>query len=503
MGGQEAPLSGPDFGEGVPWASIPEGKALLGHALGEAVLVARLGEEVFAVSATCTHYGAPLVDGLVVGESLHCPWHHARFDLRTGGNQAAPAFHPLTCYAVERQGDTVRITGKRTPPNPSELNGPSSVVIIGAGAAGHHAAETLRREGYRGPVTLIGADESEPYDRPNISKDYLAGNAPEAWIPLRGRDFYEEKELTLRTGTRATAIDPARKTVTLADGSELSYGVLLLATGADPVKLSIPGAELSHVHTLRTLADSRAIIARAKEAKSAVVLGASFIGLEVAASLRTRGLEVHVVAPDAVPLERVMGPEVGAFVRGLHEAQGVRFHLGRVAKAISAEAVTLDDGTLLPAGLVVAGIGVRPSLALAEAAGLALDRGVVVNEYLETSAPGIFAAGDIARWPDPHSGQSIRVEHWVVAQRQGQTAARNMLGRRQRFDAVPFFWSAHYDVTLSYVGHAEAFDQVKIDGDLPGRDCTVRYLHQGREQAVVTIGRDLESLRAEQEMEAR
>jgi NADPH-dependent 2,4-dienoyl-CoA reductase/sulfur reductase-like enzyme len=360
----------------------------------------------------------------------------------------------------------------------------------------------LRREGYEGTLTLLSADESAPYDRPNLSKDYLAGNAPEEWIPLRGPEFYAEQRVELRTATKVTAIDSGARSVRLADGQTLSYDALLLATGSEPAKLTIPGADLPHVHTLRSLADSRTLIAKAQKAKRAVVVGASFIGLEVAASLRARGLEVHVVAPDEQPLARVMGPEVGTFIRSLHVAKGVNFHLGQVPTAIdAARGVTLKNGEVLPADLVVVGIGVRPVLELAEQAGLAIDRGVKVNAQLQTSVPGIWAAGDIARWPDPHSGENIRVEHWVVAQRQGQTAARNILGKGEAFRAVPFFWSAHYDVTLNYIGHAAKWDSAQIEGSLADRACTVRYRQGDRTLAILTLGRDLDSLRLEAEME--
>jgi NADPH-dependent 2,4-dienoyl-CoA reductase/sulfur reductase-like enzyme len=247
------------------------------------------------------------------------------------------------------------------------------------------------------------------------------------------------------------------------------------------------------------LADSRAIIARAtgRESMRAVVVGASFIGLEVAASLRTRGLEVHVVAPGARPLERVLGPELGDFVRTLHEDHGVHFHLGHTLKAIEEDIVVLDDGSRLPADLVVIGAGVRPSLTLAELAGLQIDRGVVVNNYLETSAPDVYAAGDIARWTDPRMGKGVRIEHWVVAERQGQTAARNMLGRREAFKAVPFFWSQHYDVSISYVGHAESWDRIDIAGNIAEQSCLLAFRSAGKIAAVATIHRDKESLEAE------
>jgi apoptosis-inducing factor 3 len=497
-------LSGPNLADGVPASDVAEGRPLLGHAEGEAVLLARSGSDVFAVGATCSHYGGPLAEGLVVGDTVRCPWHHACFSLRTGQVLAAPALNPIACWDVEQRGERLYVLGKSKPRQDSVTvrSGLASVVIIGGGAAGLSAAETLRREGYVGKLTLLSADSASPVDRPNLSKDYLAGTAPEEWIPLRPPEFFTAQQINLLLGARAARVDVEAKRVVMEDGTGHDYDALLLATGADPIRLDIPGTDLPHVHYLRSLADSRAIIAKLGQAKRAVVLGSGFIGLEVAAALRTRGLEVHVVSPDARPLEKVLGAELGDFIRALHEEHGVVFHLGQKASGIDAERVTLADGTQVAADLVVAGIGVKPALALAEAAGLRTDRGVLVNELLQTSHPAVFAAGDIARWPDPHSGEQIRVEHWVVAQRQGQIAARNMLGHHDVCDFVPFFWSQHYDVSVSYVGHAAGWDRIDVDGSISGRDCRLEYRRGERTLATVTINRDLESLRAEAKAEA-
>jgi NADPH-dependent 2,4-dienoyl-CoA reductase/sulfur reductase-like enzyme/nitrite reductase/ring-hydroxylating ferredoxin subunit len=498
--------SGPDLAEGVALADLADGGKLVGHAGGKPILLVRSGNKVFAVGAQCTHYNGPLGDGLVVGNTVRCPWHHACFDLRTGEALRAPALSPVACWRVEQQDGKifVREKLKQQKPEPrgkSPASAPDRIVIVGGGAAGFAAAEMLRRDHFQGSIVMLSDDDVPPVDRPNLSKDYLAGNAEEDWLPLRPESFYAENGIDLRLRTKVTGIDVPGRKVQLADGSTVAYDRLLLATGAEPVRLTIPGADQPHVHTLRSLGDCKAIIDNAKTARIAVVMGASFIGLEVAASLRARGLEVHVVAPDRRPMERVLGPQMGDFIRALHEEHGVVFHLEDMATAIDGKQVKLKSGGTLEADLVVAGIGVRPRIALAQDAGLAVDRGVTVNAYLQTSEPTIFAAGDIARWPDPHLGEMIRVEHWVVADRQGQTAALNMLGYRETFDAVPFFWSQHYDIPINYVGHAEQWDDLAIDGDIAGKDCTLRFKRDGRVLAVVTIFRDVESLQAELAME--
>jgi NADPH-dependent 2,4-dienoyl-CoA reductase/sulfur reductase-like enzyme/nitrite reductase/ring-hydroxylating ferredoxin subunit len=520
MSDEKSALSGPDLTQAIGLSAIPEGGMLLGHAQGEPVLLARRGDEVFAIGAICTHYGAPLDQGLVVGDTVRCPWHHACFDLRTGEALRAPAFDPVSRWRVEVVRDVApqfmpvdepvgavfvreRLERWEPQPQPPSAELPESVIIVGGGAAGNAAAEALRREGYSGSLMMLSADETLPCDRPNLSKGYLAGAASDASNILRSVEFYKEHDIDLRLGARVVAIDTATRRVQLADGSHHSYDALLLATGAEPVHLDIPGADLPHVHYLRTLTDSRALVEKALVAKRAVVLGASFIGLEVAASLRTRNIDVHVVGTETTIMEKVLGPQVGDYLRKVHEDHGVTFHLGTTAKAIDEESVTLESGERLSADLVVIGIGVRPAISLAEDAGLALDRGVAVNEFLETNAPGVFAAGDIARWPDQLTGERIRVEHWVVAERQGQVAAQNILGRRERFEYIPFFWTEQYDFSLAYVGHAEKWDDAEIVGSLQARDCTIIYRRDGRELAKAFVHRDLDGLRAEMEFEQR
>lgn len=498
-------LSGPDLTLGVLQSEFADGGKLLGYVGEEAVLLVRRGAEFFAVGAHCTHYNGPLAEGLLVDQSIRCPWHHACFDVRTGEALRAPAFDPLPCWEVEYRDGRIIVSGKRRRSRPirkvTPRNSVDKIVIVGGGAAGFSAAEMLRREGYQGSLVMLSNDEVPPVDRPNLSKDYLAGKASEDWVSLRPDTFYSEHDIDLRLKANVTGIDVRSREVALADKSTVPYDRLLLATGAEPINLAIPGADHPQVRTLRSLADCRAIIGHAKTARRVVILGASFIGLEVAAALRARELEVHVIAPEKRPMERILGPQMGDFVRALHEEHGVIFHFEETASAINGNQVTLNNGGTLQADLVVVGIGVRPRIELARRAELTMDRGVVVNAYLETSAPSIFAAGDIARWPDPHSGDSIRVEHWVVAERQGQTASLNMLGRRETFRAVPFFWSQHYDVSINYVGHAEKWDELVVEGNIAAKDCLLRFKRNGRTLAVASIFRDLENLQAELTME--
>ncbi|MGH8402713.1 MAG: FAD-dependent oxidoreductase, partial [Gammaproteobacteria bacterium] len=361
-----------DLTAGVPLADIPKGGLLVGQVDQTEVLLVRQGDEIFATGAICTHYHGPLAKGLVVEDTIRCPWHHACFSLRNGEVLGPPALNAIPCWRVEQRDGKAYVREKLPAPihsrraKPAKPKTPESVVIVGGGAAGEAAGTTLRLCGYDGPVTILSAEDSLPPDRPNLSKDFLAGTAPEEWVPVRSEKYYRERGIDLLRATRVTALDAPHKTVRTSDGREFRYGALLLATGANPIRLNIPGSDSPRLHYLRSVADSRNIIQAVEQgARRALVIGASFIGLEVAASLRARKLEVHVVAPEARPLERVFGAQLGDFIRTLHESKGVVFHLGRTVSAIGAKDVTLDNGETLAADLVVAGIGVRPVTALA------------------------------------------------------------------------------------------------------------------------------------------
>ncbi len=489
---------GPDLKAGVPATDVVEGAMLAGRVGDDAVLVARVDGVLHAIGAECTHYHAPLADGLIKDGAVRCPWHHACFSLKTGEAIGAPAFDPVACYAVEEADGKIFVREKQaaTPARPAPPTTVKRVVIVGGGAGGFAAAEMLRRKGFAGDVVMLSADSDAPYDRPNCSKDFLEGTAPAEWMPLRDDGFYRDQKIDLRLKTTVSAIDSTARTVTVEGGETLPYDALILSTGGEPNRPPLPGLDGPNVFVLRTLEDARALSEAADSAKYAVVIGASFIGLEVAAALKTRGLEVHVIAPETIPLAKLLGDDVGRWVQSVHEDKGVIFHLGREVRSFSDGLVAMDRGLPIAADLVVLGVGVKPRIALAEAAGLKIDNGVVVDDRLR-AADGVYAIGDIARYPDPISGEPIRVEHWVHAQRQGQHVARLIMGEDAPFKDVPFFWSKHYDAAFHYDGHADAFDPPKVDGSVEDYDATVGYEKGGKLLAVVTLNRDMASLEAE------
>ncbi len=374
------------------------------------------------------------------------------------------------------------------------------MIIVGGGAAGFAAADTLRREGWRGEIAMFSDEAAAPYDRTLLTKDYLDGSFGEDRLPI-ARHSLDAMGINFDGEAHVESIDVENKRLQLANGVTRSYSKLLLATGAAPRRIDLPGAELPHVVTLRSLADCRRILGALKDVRHVAVIGGSFIALESAASLRSRGLSMSVIAPEPHPMETLFGRALSDLILDVHRHNGVTLRLSSKVTRIHDRSIALDNGQQVSADLVILGVGVEPRLEIAQAAGLAVDRGLVVDSRLKTSAEGIFGAGDIVRWPDPHSGQSIRVEHWVVAERQGQVAASNMLGADRPFQMVPFFWTKHFDLSIRYVGHAEQWDDLIVEGDLSRRNAIVRIRGDGRELAIATVGRDDESLRAELAME--
>ena len=365
-------------------------------------------------------------------------------------------------------------------------------VIIGASLAGAKAAETLREEGFDGRVVLVGAEEERPYERPPLSKDYLRGEAGREKVYVHAEGFYAEQDIELRLGRTAVSLDTANAQLKLDDGEELSYDRLLLATGAEPRRLELPGAELDGVFYLRSVQDSDALRERIDAGGAVVVVGAGWIGAEVAASARQRGLDVSVVEPASVPLERVLGTEVGAIYRDVHADHGVRLLLGTGVEAFegdgSVECVRTSDGRSVDCDFVVVGVGVEPRTALAADAGLTISNGILVDERLRASAPGVFAAGDVANALHPFYGEPVRVEHWANALNQGPAAARNMLDQESAYDRLPYFFSDQYEVGMEYTGYARRWDRVVFRGDPATREFIAFWLLDGRAVAGMNVG---------------
>ena len=507
-----------DLARGVALADIPDGGLLAGQVGGEPVMLARWTddagrEQISALDATCTHSGASLPDGVRTGDSVHCPFHHACFDLRSGEAVLAPAYEPLRRWAVRVEDGVAHVsaaapagaTTGTTGPAPGEpesvanSRGVRRVLVVGGGAAGFAAAEKLRRVGWDGELTVVSAEPAAPLDRTKLSKAYLSGQAGADGLPLLDEGWWAAHDVDLRTSTTVDALDLESHTAALSDGSEVAWDAVVLATGGEPVRPDLPGFDRTEVFVLRTQADADAIIAAAGVASRVAVVGAGFIALETAAALRDRGVEVTVVARGATPLAGVLGPDLGALVRSVHIGHGVHFVTGEAAEW-TGEALRLSDGGTVEADAVVVGMGVTPRTALAEAAGLAVDDGVVVDAYGETAHRGVFAAGDIARFPDPVTGRSIRVEHWAVAQRAGALAAVNLLGGQEALAEPAYFWSKHWALNIRYAGHAESVSDTAIDGSVTERDAVVRFTEDGRVTAVAGVGRDHEVLELEEQL---
>ena len=468
------------------------------------ILLSRIKDKFYATGAFCSHYGAPLAQGILCNERIVCPWHNACFNAIAGQQEEPPGLDALEHFAVRVEGEEVlvklpdEIAQHRTPemarysPSVDER----TFVVLGAGAAGSAAVEMLRQQGFQGKVILVSAEEKLPYDRTKLSKNYLQGQADADALPLRSCEFYDRYDIELRFGQAVTEVDVLTKQITFADGSQLQYDSLLLATGGTARKLDVPGADLANIFTLRQPEDADRILSSVKVAERALIVGSSFIGMEAAASLTKQGLKVTVVSPDEVPFQKILGNELGKMFQKLHEQQGVEFELETKAVKFTGDgkvaSATLDNGEEIGTDLVVVGIGVEPNTSYLK--GIELnekDRSVSVNEYLQTELEDTYAVGDIASFPYVPMGESTRIEHWRLAAQQGRIAAANMLEQKQRTDRiVPFFWSGQYDVKLRYVGHAEKWDAIEIDGDLDEPKFLAYYLKGDRIMAVAGIDRD-------------
>ncbi len=502
MGESQQKPVGPDLSQGVSLDFLAEGQMFVGHVGEESVILIRRGQEVFAVGAHCSHYGAPLYDGLLENQALRCPWHHACFDCKTGEATKAPALNPIPTWKTEVRNGTVFVKEKREPqPEPRTKGESQRFVIVGSGAAGHAAAEMLRRKGFAGSLVVVSEDSDLPYDRPNLSKDYLAGNAPEEWIPLRSAEFFDEQKIEFKLKSKVERLDTNARTLKLSSGESISYDKCLLAMGGSPRKPAIQGIDQPHVHFLRSLEDCRRLIPKLGAANNIVIIGAGFIGLEAASALRARKLDVTVIAPNATPLDHVFGNEVGRIIESVHRENGVQFVLKSTVNQIHPSHVSTASGHEFKADLVLVATGIAPNTALAESAGVNCENGILVDSRLQTNRPGVFAAGDIARFPCFPSRRPARIEHWVVAQRQGQVAAMNMLGENREFNEIPYFWSQQFDLFLSYIGHSAGWNEIRYYGNLAKKEGAAAYIEGSDVTAVLTVGRDRQNLELEAAME--
>jgi len=484
-------------------SDLAEGNMRAVEAGGCKILVARVHGMCHAVEATCPHAGGPLNEGVLHGGVVICPWHKAAFRIATGERVEPPALDDLRRFPVRAADGRVHVTvggDERDRTRAVTASGDSArcMVIVGAGAAGAVAAQTLREAGFAGRVVMIGREDLLPYDRTVLSKYALSGQKGGEKSPLQDAGFYHARGIE-RLVQDVVAIDPATRAIGFADGTRLPYDAALVATGGAARRPTFPGADLDGVFLLRSAADADAIVEAAGRARRVVVIGAGFIAIEVAGSLRERGLDVAVVAPQLAPFERQLGPEIGNVFRRVHERQGVVFHLGEEVEAIEGDGcvqrVRLKSGAVLDADLIVAGLGVTPETGLLHGVPRRKDGGVDVDAQLRVT-DGLYAAGDIAAFPLRGDGDRVRVEHWRVAEQHGRVAALNMLGHALAYDAVPYFWTIHYRKRLDYVGHAEAWDDVVVDGDLEAPEFLAFYVCGGNVAAVAGWGRDRQMAQA-------
>ena len=516
----------PDFVRVASVSDLADGEMRQVSADGTDVLLSRVDGRFHACTAFCTHYGAPLATGVLSGTTVVCPWHHAVFDVASGALGEPPALDRLRTFEVKTEGDDVLVRvpdgadqhGKGVPYRLSDGEVPDMggvapdaddrlFLVLGAGAAAQAAAETLRAHAYRGRLALVTKETRAPYDRTKLSKAYLAGDAGDGALRLRDGDFYERHGIEVWTDRTVTGLDPEAREVSFEEGDPVTYDACLVATGGTPRRLPIDGADLDGVLLLRSWDDARTVVERAGDAKRVVVIGASFIGMEAASSLSSRGVEVTVVGKEDAPFAAAMGGEVGRVFQRAAEAEGVAFRLGAEVDRIETAHAPPEDG--LPHGLrvvvggegiecdaVVMGVGVSPATAFLDGAAFRRDDGGLVTDAALRVAPALFAAGDVAAYPDARLGRTVRIEHWRLAQQHGRTAALNMMAVSDptvadtAFEGVPFFWTGQFGLSLRYVGHAEDWDEVVVDGSLDEPEFLAAYVEGGAVRAVAAVGRD-------------
>ena len=465
------------------------------------VLLVRRDDAYSAFHAYCSHYGAPLAGGALSGNRIICPWHHACFHAATGRQLEPPGLDALQAYEVRLDGDDVivRVPSEATGHRVVEMSGRDgsderTFVVLGGGAAGQYALEALREKGFAGRLVMVTREAETPYDRPNCSKEYLQGEAPEAWMFLRDAAFYDGIDVERMHDRTVVELDAQGRTLTFHDGETLAFDGIVICTGGTPRTLNVDGAELEGIHLLRSYGDAKAILAEGRGASNAVVVGGSFIGMEVAWSLKELGVdEVTVVDPEDVPFARAFGERVGRMVHSIHEENGVRFMLGRTVESFRGadrvERVVVEDGVEIDADLVVVGIGVRPATGFIKGLELADDGAVVVDSYLR-AAENIYAAGDIAQFPDWRHGGRVRIEHWRLACQHGRIAGYNLAGDETPYRSVPYFWTAHFGTSIRYVGHAAEWDEIVYDGRPEDRTFIAFYLRDEEVVAAAGSGRD-------------
>jgi NADPH-dependent 2,4-dienoyl-CoA reductase/sulfur reductase-like enzyme/nitrite reductase/ring-hydroxylating ferredoxin subunit len=467
------------------------------------VLLSRINGNFYALGASCTHYGGPLELGILSGERIVCPWHHACFNAKTGDVLEPPAIDSLPQYEIRIEGDDIiiklpeKVVDRRIPRmvKHDPQSDDRTFIIIGAGAAGNAAAQGLRENGFKGRLIMITYENRIPYDRPNLSKEYLQGKAEAEWMPLRSEEFFNDYGIELMRQKKVTHVDTSLKTILLDTGETLKYDKLLVATGGKARMFNVPGAELENIFTLRSYDDSDEIIKASESASRVTVVGASFIGMETAFSLTERKLPVTVIAPESVPFKHVFGEEIGRMFQKQQEENGVTFKLGvAVAKFEGdgkVEAVMLENGERSRADLVVVGIGVSPATDFLNGIDLEPDGSIKVNEYF-CAAQDVYAAGDIARFPDWRTGEHIRIEHWRTAEQQGRIAAQNMIGKQMPYDSVPYFWTTQAGLNFRYVGHVKDWDNLIIKGDVSSQEFIAFYVKNNQILAAAGNKRDKE-----------